>query len=588
MAPKAKGGVRKRLGLDVRAGEGHGEAPAAPPSRRTGGIKSRVVVESTPTKIAQRAEQTKGPLVNTLKRKWGRGKMSAKDVAEVIDGAQVQGATNLPKLSSMNNPQNLHRSLTAAFGHPDGAPEFFWAQIPTKRGMTIHPFLLPHLWFASLFASLMRVFEKSVRGPVDAASNYWDKIKESAFFKEHPGLVHGMLDKTIPIGMHGDGGAFSKQDSLFVLTWNSLIGGGTTRASRFLMTILKKSEMVDATLLAVMEILAWSFNVLLTGLQPVLDLLGRPLAAAGYLAGTFRAALSQLRGDWEFYAELCKFPRWNEIGRMCWKCLAVGANCDPLKYSRFDRNAPWRLTRMTHELYLAMHAACDIPVIFNRIIGFRIEQVMGDSLHTVELGVGSHILGNIMWECIAKHAFGKPNIPENITELDAKMKDWCKAKKIKHRFRGKLAQDKIRTSGGWPKLKSQAAPIRSLAKFAVELAEEHLDESRSMVARQLVRFYEILDENGLFLSDAASVEIAQVGNRLCKGFATLSANCVAAGQKLWKCTPKLHLFLHMCEWDVELGNPRSYWTYSDEDMVGQNDNRRRVLPPNHVGNFRYA
>ena len=90
-----------------------------------------------------------------------------------------------------------------------------------------------------------------------------------------------------------------------------------------------------------------------------------------------------------------------------------------------------------------------------------------------------------------------------------------------------------------------------------------------MVARQLVRFYEILDGNGLFLTDAAKTEIAQVGSRLCRGFAKLSTSSAAAGKKLWKCTPKLHLFLHMCDWDIELGNPRFYWAYSDEDMVGQ-------------------
>ena len=217
----------------------------------------------------------------------------------------------------------------------------------------------------------------------------------TGFFKKHPGLDHGKLDQTIPIGMHGDGGAFSHHDSLFVLTWNSLIGAGTTRANRFLMTILKKTEICDETLPAVMEILAWSFNVMLTGLQPVLDWLGRPMEAVGYLAGRFRASLSQLRGDWEFYTQLCKFPKWNEVGRMCWKCLAEGANCSELKYSRFDRHAPWRVTRMTHELYLALYEASDIPVIFAKVIGFRIENVMGDSLHTVELGIGCHILGNV-------------------------------------------------------------------------------------------------------------------------------------------------------------------------------------------------
>ena len=35
--------------------------------------------------------------------------------------------------------------------------------------------------------------------------------------------------------------------------------------------------------------------------------------------------------------------------------------------------------------------------------------------------------------------------------------------------------------------------------------------------------------------------------------------------KLWKMMPKLHIFVHLCEWQaVEVGNPRSYWTYADE------------------------
>ena len=39
--------------------------------------------------------------------------------------------------------------------------------------------------------------------------------------------------------------------------------------------------------------------------------------------------------------------------------------------------------------------------------------------------------------------------------------------------------------------------------------------------------------------------------------------------KLWKMNPKLHLFDHLCCWQaVEVGNPRFYWTYSDEDLVG--------------------
>ena len=38
----------------------------------------------------------------------------------------------------------------------------------------------------------------------------------------------------------------------------------------------------------------------------------------------------------------------------------------------------------------------------------------------------------------------------------------------------------------------------------------------------------------------------------------------------WKMSPKTHLFIHLMEWHVlEIGlNPRGYWTYADEDLVG--------------------
>ena len=58
--------------------------------------------------------------------------------------------------------------------------------------------------------------------------------------------------------------------------------------------------------------------------------------------------------------------------------------------------------------------------------------------------------------------------------------------------------------------------------------------------------------------------------RFCNEYSKLAAAAATARQRLWKVTPKLHLFSHLCEWQsVSLGNPRFYWCYSDEDMVGQ-------------------
>ena len=166
--------------------------------------------------------------------------------------------------------------------------------------------------------------------------------------------------------------------------------------------------------------------------------------------------------------------------------MAEGNNNNELKHSRFDRYAPWRVTRLTHEAFLRLFLdPRDIPVIFAKVVGFRVEQVMGDSLHTVEMGVGSHILGNIFWEAVTMHAFGETTIEKNVKVLNDRMKTWEKDNKVKHRYRGRLTKERIRADGMWPKLKSKAIPIRTLAPFAVELAEEFLDEDRQVIARQL-------------------------------------------------------------------------------------------------------
>ena len=41
-----------------------------------------------------------------------------------------------------------------------------------------------------------------------------------------------------------------------------------------------------------------------------------------YAKAAEATALMQVRGDWEFYCDIFKFPRWNEANRMCWICRA--------------------------------------------------------------------------------------------------------------------------------------------------------------------------------------------------------------------------------------------------------------------------
>ena len=86
----------------------------------------------------------------------------------------------------------------------------------------------------------------------------------------------------------------------------------------------------------------------------------------------------------------------------------------------------------------------------------------------------------------------------------------------------------------------------------------------------MVRFYELLDAQPLFFDGEATREIAELGQVFADTYNALAQESYLAGLKCWKGTPKLHIWLHLCQWQVPIwGNPRAGWTYADEDMVGK-------------------
>ena len=62
----------------------------------------------------------------------------------------------------------------------------------------------------------------------------------------------------------------------------------------------------------------------------------------------------------------------------------------------------------------------------------------------------------------------------------------------------------------------------------------------------------------------------RLGNSIPRLCAQLSAEAASRGEKSWKLVPKRHTFQHVALYHSKTcGNPRMYWTYADEDMVGQ-------------------
>jgi hypothetical protein len=336
--------------------------------------------------------------------------------------------------------------------------------------------------------------------------------------------------------------------------------------------------MVPTTLDAALRIMSWSFNALLDGQTPTHDHLDRPMLGGNApLANNWKAALMQVRGDWQLFCQCFGFPQWNGAERMCFKCRA-SSTIENLKWSNTNDDAPWRDTVWTdeeHRDHLAA-AGLPLPILLRYVVGLRLDSIMIDVLHTVDQGVAAHIIGNILFIYgVYRACFGGGTYEERVKLLAKDLSDWYKRTKCENKLQGELTLARIRTSGQWPKLKGKAAAIKAMAGYALDLVRRLHNGSPhdillEMLCTLLIRFYEVLYSESQFCSDAVKHELPLLGQKLAEFYTRLSVDAAYGEVRFWKMSPKLHLWEHLLEIQAVLyGNPRYYWCYADEDLVGQ-------------------
>ena len=326
-----------------------------------------------------------------------------------------------------------------------------------------------------------------------------------------------------------------------------------------------------STMAAIWRLFVWSMNLLLAGVHSGFDWTGRKLGVKGDpIANGWKAALIQVRGDWEFYCQMVDFPQWNGAVRCCWLCRASNS-VERFLWTNMGPDAPWRASVWSHSQYLdCLREEGSLPPLLFGVIGLTLQCIHIDVLHTVDQGVASHIIGNVFIECMQSHG---TNQEARMSWLQKEVLSWGKRFKPGSKLQGKLTFERLKTDGGWPKLKAKAAATRHLSHLALEMAQNHCsgsqhDRIRVRICDLLVRFYVLLDKEGVFMSSNAQAEVCKLGNDLCRLYAALSAEALAPpASRAWKMVPKFHLFLHLCELQVGVkGNPRYYWTYCDEDL----------------------
>ena len=584
-APKdRKGSLKQRL---ERGGEELAASSSDVAPSSIAASSSDTVRGSLRRRLDRAAETTREPTrdqhrplnINILRR-WAKGTLSAADVQSIARDSVRQGTPGMEALARAGSegmhPSNMQRDLLRFFGSPAGAPPLTYIPLSTTRGRVLHPVMLPHQLFSTLFEERRPFWEESVRGPLGRAREFWHHIRNSEIFQMHDALgPDANLDLSIPLGMHADGGSFSHQDSLFVISWNSLVSGsiGQGFARRLLFTLIRKSDLCESTFEDIWRVFSWSLNHLCTGISPSKD--WRDMCIDGgerWLAEGYRGLLVQIRGDWEFLAQVIRLPAHNNNDNNCWLCRASRIH-PGLLWHDFSRGAGWRRTIRTHRSWEGelRSRGSMIPLIFQLVIGLTLSCVAIDVLHVLDLGVAAHVLGNLFWLIIKRRRGGTQE--SRAKTLSSEIESWHSDRNQTSGLRGPLTVKRLRNENSkYPKLKAKGASVRSLIPCALDMARANdLGEREIAVVQLLNEFYNIIYDQDLFLEDWAVQRIGEIGFMFCNMFTDLSRSAHDNNEQLWKSTPKLHLFAHLCELQVMTLklNPRSFWCYADEDLVGQ-------------------
>ena len=560
-----RGGVRQRLNGAAALSSSSASSNSATVGRQ-GGVKQRLQTSGLPLPTESCATTSALPFNAALKRDWSSGKISSATVVEYAKKAAQQGAESADVLAS--DHANAHRHLVDAIGYPDSAPDIDWIEIPNKDGSLVaHPIICPLNWFEKIVANYPERFKKVVKGPDGDLEEFWRHLSEHVIWTSNVDRLD--RESSIPCTIHGDGAPTNKVESLFTISWSSLLGEGPTKSTRHIFTVVQKGEMGAATLAALFRRLAWSFNALALGRMPRKDWNGkRTLGSHRVLANGWRLAAIGLRGDWEFFCQVCGFPTSTNVPHMCFMCKASPTG--PLCWSRGDAEAPWRATMKSHESYLAELAAehKQVPAVF-AIRTLRLEGVIADAMHTIDLGVAAHLCGNVMHEVMETAGWG-PTQADRAKVLSQELQAYYKRTREKHKLDGKLTYHRIKKSGDWPKFLGKAAHTRRLVYFCLELAtrfdsgSEH-DRMRRAAAIALAQILDIMDSEPRFLSAAARDKLVRLSKAFIGVWTKLSINSLARHERGWKMTPKFHLMQHILEHQSWI-NPRYTWVYADEDL----------------------
>lgn len=429
------------------------------------------------------------------------------------------------------------------------------------------PFLLPHEW---LPAYLLQA--KAWDEGLPEEGTFLAKILAEACegWGSRPGSM-------FPLGLHGDGVPVQgrlNQGTLDFWTVN-LVCSKTFSAKRIPICCLDARMIHWQTIHSICQVMLWSFQCLGEGKFPSCRHDGsvwlktdknRATTSGASMPG--KAAIVQIRSDWDWNCKYFHAAQWNEKVGMCWLCQATPDTWRELSLCSAWKRQEKSLDKAKYVAFLhdrdkEVNPLFMLPNVSNKTM-------MPDWMHVCDEGIAALACGQILkyllqfyeGATVEERCF---SLWEHIQQLYVDL-GWKPEKRLK-----KLNLKDFVKTGKVPELDGKAHEVRHFCPLLHSLCKAKcLDEGNNhqkavyKLAKYCSHMYTALENNEL-------QGLVKNGKKFLSQYMALEADNASSAEpdtRLWRAKPKFHYFAHILDL-VEQGNhPKDSWNYKDETFAG--------------------
>ena len=245
-----------------------------------------------------------------------------------------------------------------------------------------------------------------------------------------------------------------------------------------------------------------------------------------------------------------------------------------LLFSTSIKKAPWTTACFSPQYWRANIAPRH--VLFDRLSYLSQMSCENDELHILHLGVNQTLIGSAIWTLVYRSMHG--DYHQNLEAFWTAMTDYYVEHDVEvcfTSFSGSAFHDPSRPRLDFPRLKGRGIEVKHSLWPVRHIFREHarpMDDDR-LAMRALDAMCDIQDifeqySDEYFIPRPEAKRVLELCNNFLADYASLSTRASAAGDLLWPCIPKHHVFYHMCD-RAQYSHPRLGNCCLDEDYVNR-------------------